>query len=129
MLMLTLLLFVIISAASSARAPSVSLSGITIIFDSDRGDICVCIDERLVIDLLGMICVRFDQLVECVCVCVMNSCLQKLKQLNNTHTHTHCIAQSNSIKPRYCKSNVTFEVVPLCMFMEMITLIIPCFWT
>ncbi len=95
MLMLTLLLFVI-SAVSSASAPRVFLSAIIIIFDSDRGDICVFIDERFVIDLLGLICVTVWSVSR---VCVMNSCLQKLKRLNNVcvcveqkdtrFTHTH----------------------------------------
>lgn len=96
MLMLTLLLFVI-SAVSSASAPRVFLRAVIIIFDSDRGDICVFIDKKVVIDLWGLI---YAGLISWSSVCVMNSCLQKLKRLNNVcvlnrktqDSHTHCIS-------------------------------------
>lgn len=52
MLMLTLF---VISAVSSASAARVFPSGIIIVFDSDRGDICVFIDKRIGIDLFGLI--------------------------------------------------------------------------
>lgn len=119
MLMLTLLLFVI-SAVSSASAPRVFLSAIIIIFDSDRGDICVFIDERFVIDLLGLICVTVWS-VSRVCVCVCNELvLTKAKeakqrvcvcveQKDTRFTHTHCISQSNMIIPWHSWS--TFELL------------------